>query len=320
MPRSTRTDQAQLAATLRSQRDVIAREQAFACGMTKNAITHQLRPGGPWQRLLPAVYLAQTGTPAPGQRDLAALLYAGPGSVITGAAALWNQGIIRQPPAIVDVLVPADRKLSSTAFVAVHRTTRMPDRVLVEGQRRYALPPRALADTARGLSDLAEVRALVIGAIQKSRCPVELLSRELRLGPVRDSAKLRRVLDEAAAGVRSIVEAEFRDLIRRARLPEPLYNPDLYTRDGIFIARPDAWWPEPGVAAEVDSREFHLSPAGWERTQRRHEEMTRHGIFVLHFSPRRIRTDPAAVVASIRDALRAGAQRPPLSVVTRPAA
>jgi hypothetical protein len=320
MPRSTSTDQVALAATLRRQRNVIARKQAFACGLTGNAITHRLRPGGPWQCLLPAVYLAETGTPTLEQRELAALLYAGPGSVITGAAALQNQGIITQPPAIIDVLVPADRKLGSKAFVAIHRTRRMPDRVLGEGQRRYALPPRALADAARGLNDLAEVRAVVISAIQKSQCPVELLAREIRLGPVRDSARLRRVVTEARAGVRSIVEAEFRDLIRRARLPEPLYNPDLYTVDGNFIARPDTWWPEHGVAAEVDSREFHLSPAGWERTQRRHEAMTRHGIFVLHFSPRRIRTDRSAVVASIKDALRAGAQRPPLPVVTRPAA
>jgi hypothetical protein len=320
MPRSTQTNQAALAATLRKQRNVITRKQAFACAMTNNALRHRIRPDGPWQCLLPAVYLAETGTPTPEQRELAALLYAGPGSVITGVAALRSQGIAATASTIIDVLVPADRKLSSKAFVAIHRTRRMPDNVLVEGRRRYALPPRALADTARGLTDLAEVRAVVIGAIQKAHCPVELLAREVRLGPVQGSARLRRVLAEATAGVRSIAEAEFRDLIRRARLPEPLYNPDLYTADGTFIARPDAWWQEAGVAAEVDSREFHLNPAGWERTQRRHEEMTRHGIFVLHFSPRRIRTDRAAVVASIKDALRAGAERPPLRVTARRAA
>jgi len=47
----------------------------------------------------------------------------------------------------------------------------------------------------------------------------------------------------------------------------------------------DAWWAAAGVAAEIDSREWHLAPAGWERTMRRHAEMISQGILVLHFSP-----------------------------------
>ena len=65
----------------------------------------------------------------------------------------------------------------------------------------------------------------------------------------------------------------------------------------------DAWWPEAGVAAEVDSREWHLSPADWERTLRRHARLSVHGILVLHFTPKQIRTEPAAVAAAIAAAL-----------------
>ncbi len=128
------------------------------------------------------------------------------------------------------------------------------------------------------------------------------------------------MLDEVAEGIRSVTEAEFRDLIKRARLPRPMFNPGLFTADGSFIARPDAWWPSEGVAAEIDSREWHLSPADWERTMRRHARMSTHGILVLHFSPRQIRTDPARAIATIRDTLAAGAARPELRIVARPAA
>jgi very-short-patch-repair endonuclease len=65
----------------------------------------------------------------------------------------------------------------------------------------------------------------------------------------------------------------------------------------------DAWWPDAGVAAEVDSREWHLSPGDWERTLRRHARLTAHGILVLHFTPKQIRTEPAQVAAAIRAAL-----------------
>jgi hypothetical protein len=70
---------------------------------------------------------------------------------------------------------------------------------------------------------------------------------------------------------------------------------------------------------EVDSREWHLSPEDWERTEARHTRMGALGIIVQHFTPRRIRTEPAQVATEIRSALRAGQQRPALAVRTLPA-
>lgn len=312
-----RTD---LPSILQAQEDVISRRQALACGITRNALAHRFRPGGPWRRLLPGVYLAQTGIPTVTQKEMAALLHGGEGSVLTGLAALRGLGIVMADPDMFDVLVPMSRRRESTAFVAIHRTAKMPERVIREGRRLYALAPRALADAARGMTDLREVRALIAGAIQRGDCPLHALARELPQGQMRHSALLRQVLAEAAAGIRSVVEAEFKDLINRAGLPRPMFNARLITAGGRFIATADAWWPEAGVAAEVDSREWHLSPAGWERTMRRHAEMSGHGILVLHFTPRQVRSAPAAVVALVRDTLRAGQARPPLPITARPAA
>jgi hypothetical protein len=313
-------DQAALSATLRRQEEVISRQQALACGMTRDALTHRIRPGGPWQRLLAGVYLAHTGVPTVTQKEMAALLHAGPEGVLTGAAALRTLGVTTAEPAFFDVLVPMYRAPQSVAFVAIHRTTRMPERIIGQGRRSYALVPRALADAARGLTDLREARALVIGAIQQGHCPPGALRDELSEGPVRHSALLRRVLAEAAEGIRSVAEAEFMELIERSRLPKPMFNPRLLTVDGTFIACPDAWWPDAGVAAEVDSREYHLGPEGWQQTMRRHDAMTSHGILVLHFTPSQVRRSPRMVVATLENAIRAGRARPNLSVVARPAA
>jgi hypothetical protein len=315
--RSTGLDEAALLATLRLQDDVIARRQTIACGMTRDALVHRLRSGGPWQRLFPGTYLAVTGSPTLAQKEMAALLYAGPGSVLTGIAALRVQGIGNSAPSVLDVLVPATRQCRSTAFAAIHRTARMPEQVIVVGRRRYALKPRAVADVARGMTELRQVRALVAGVVQDGRCPVSMLVHELNRGPIRDSALLRQVLAEVAQGVRSVTEAEFLDLIKRSRLPVPLLNASVCTADGALIAIPDAWWPEAGVAAEVDSREWHLRPADWERTLRRHAQMSRHGIIVLHFTPRQIRAEPAQVTTAIADALKAGRARPRLPLVAR---
>jgi very-short-patch-repair endonuclease len=317
--KSTGADEKGLSAVLQKQQRVIGRAQALACGMTQGALHYRIRDGGLWQRLLPGTYLAATGAPTTSQWEIAALVYAGSGSVITGAAALRHHGIRAPETAAITVLIPARRSVRSTGPVRIWRTTRMPPIPLNDGPVRVALPARAVADTARALSRLSDVRAVVADAVQSRRCPIFLLEDELDEGPRRGSALLRQVIDEVRGGVRSVAEAEFRDLLRRARLPPPMFNARILAGD-TFVATVDAWWQRAGVAAEVDSREWHLRPADWERTMRRHRAMTAHGILVLHFTPRMIRNDPASVAKEVRDALEAGSARPPLAVRALPAA
>jgi hypothetical protein len=318
MAATTKLDRVTLAQLLRKQHDVITRGQALTCGMTGKALRHRVRPDGPWQILLRGIYVARTGMPTVDQRDMAALLYAGPGSVITGCAALRRLGLSAPRIAEVDVLVPAARQRHSRDFVRVLRTTRMPDLFCASGQIHFALVARAVADAARSLTDLREVRAVVAHSVQAGWCRIAELASELGAGQVAGSARFRQVLAEVADGVRSVTEAEFRDLVQRAGLPMPVFNARLYSR-GALLAVVDAWWPDAGVAAEVDSREWHLSAEDWERTIRRHARMTARGILVLHFTPKQIRTESAQVVAALRAALDAGRTTGPLPVQARPA-
>jgi len=301
----TTFDREMLAETLRRQHEVIARYQVIFCGMSEDALRHRLRPDGPWQRLLPGVYLARTGTPTIDQRDMAALLYAGPGSAITACAALRRLGIRAPSTSFVDVLVPASKRRQSVEFVRVQRTTRMPELVCTSGRISFTLPPRAVVDAARGMTAVRDIRAVVAGSVQQGRCCIQDLAQELGDGPKAGSAGLRRVLAEVADGVRSAVEAEFRDLVKRAGLPMPMFNARLYAGD-VLLAVADAWWPDAGVVAEVDSREWHLSAEDWQRTMRRHARMTAAGIRVLHFTPQQIRTQPVEVATTLRAALDVG--------------
>src|SRR5580704_4864777 len=91
------------------------------------------------------------------------------------------------------------------------------------------------------------------------------------------------------------------------------------TVGGSFIAEPDAWWTDAGVAGEIESREWHLSPRDWERTLARDARMSAYGIIVLQFPPKRLRTEPQVVAAEIRSALAAGRSRGPLDIRALPA-
>lgn len=287
---------------LGKQHGVITRGQLLACGVDQNVFDRRVRAGGSWQRLLPGVYLTVTGTPTQDQLDTAALLYAGRGSTLTGAAALRRHGVRTPPAKIVDVLVPATRERKSVEYVAIRLTTRLPEQVCYIGPVQFVLPARAVADSARWLGDLASVRATVAAAVQTGLCTIDQLVAELRSGPVQGSAYLRTVLAEVASGIRSSSEAEMKDLVKRGRLPLPLFNARLFCGDEL-IAVADAWWPEACVVVEVDSKEWHLSPRDWEKTMNRHAKLTALGILVLHFTPRQIRHEPEQVLATIRQAL-----------------
>lgn len=297
---------------LDQQLSVASRAQLLGLGMKDNAVQRRVRAGGPWQVLLPGVYLSQTGTPNLLQKEMAAMLYAGPESLVTGPVALMHHGL-RSPLVLesVDVLVPLERQRTSTGFVRLHRTRRMPSRAASAGPLRFVFAARAVADTARLLTEMRDVRAVVADAVQRGRCTVADLAGELGAGPVKGSARFRSVLGEVAEGIRSTAEGDLRAVIRAAGLPAPLYNASLYV-DGTFLARPDAWWPRAGVAVEVDSYEWHLSPADADRTRKRHDLMGAAGIIVLHFSPRQIRRERVEVSRLIKAALARGLTRPTL--------
>src|ERR1700759_5352834 len=196
MPRTSSPDG--LADLLEKQSSVVSRAQLLALGMRDTAMQHRVRVGGPWRVLLPGVYIAANGVPSVWQKEMAALLYAGRGSLITGSMALMHHRI-RSGAAfdgVIDVLVPADRQRLSTGFARLHRTARMPPPVCFSGPVRLTLAPRAVADTVRQLTELRDVRAVVADAVQLGRCSLSELAEELRTGPVKGSAQFRSVLAE----------------------------------------------------------------------------------------------------------------------------
>lgn len=284
--------------------------------MASSTIAHRTRPqGGVWQRPLPGVVLLHNGTPTEIERTSAALLYAGPGAVLTGASALRRHGLRSVPSTeAIEVLVPASRHRASARFVVVERTVRPPTPVVLGGFP-CADVGRAVVDHCRRLRDLRAVRALSAEAVQRRLCAIETLVEELRQAQRQRTARIRSAMDGVLAGIRSALEAEFRDLLRRGGVPEPQYNVDLLTPAGRFICAPDGWYADAGVATEVDSVEWHATRQGWEDTQARRGRMAAHGITVVPVTHQRMRTDPMGLLEDLKKALATGSQRPPLPLV-----
>jgi hypothetical protein len=318
MPTLSGYDRGQLARIVRGQYDVVARCQALECGMTRGTIEYRLRPDGPWRQILPGVYLTVTGSPSQEQRETAALLYAGPQSVITGAVAVRRHNLRCAGLNILDVLVPTGNHRKSTGYVQIQRTTRMPGLLYTSGPLRFTDPVRAVADAARGMARFSDVQALVCEAIQRGRCALTELVTELNEGPSKGARWYRMALAEVSEGIRSAAEAQLKHLIDRSDLDRPMYNADLYTLDGLFLGRPDAWFARAGVAGEVDSRQYHLRAKDYEATTLRHNRMEAAGIHVLHWLPSTIKAEPRRVIADLRAAIAAGNMSPPLPIKAIP--
>jgi hypothetical protein len=320
MPITSSYDRDRVAHLLREQYDVITRSQALECGMSPGVVDYRVRNGGPWRIVLPGVYQTVTGTSTPAQRDVAALLYAGPRSVLTGPVAVRRHHLNCAGLNLIDVLIPADTCRKSTGSVQIQRTTRMPRKVWEIGPIRFAPPCRAVADAARQMSRFSDVQAVVCEAVQRKSCTLQTLIRELSEGPSAGSRGLRTALAELGAGVRSSAEADLKHLIDRSDLEKPMYNPMLYDAQGTYLGQPDAWWQRAGVAGEVDSREYHLSAEDYDKTTTRHNRMEARGINVLHWLPSTIKTRPVRVLDDLRAALNSGHLRPPLPITAVPAA
>jgi hypothetical protein len=294
---------------LRHREGVATHRQLRGLGLTGSAITYQIRPGGPWQRLLPGVVLAHRGVPTRRELLLGAVAFAGEGAVVSGADALRAAGAQGVGDSVtVLVLVRADRQKRSFGHVRLERTKRLPDAVVRDGVG-FAPVPRAVIDLCRHQGSTSDVRALVAAAAQQRLCTVRELGVELSHAPRQRTADARKALDEVGDGVRSLAEARARDILKRSGLPMPLWNEQLRDGDGVPFLRPDAWWPEHRAALEIDSRRWHLRPEDWARTQRRQRLLTAHGIMVMAFPPSEILDSPDNFLREVRALLRAAKAR-----------
>jgi len=298
---------------------VICVQRLEQLGIARSTAARRCR-GGPWRRLLPGIVLLNNGEPSAGQRVQAALLHCGEPAMVTGRQACRRHGLLATDPSHeVHVLVPAGRQPSSCGFVVVERTWRLPVPV-VRGGVPLAPVARAVLDAARRMRRLDQIRALVAEAVQSGQCSAPELTGELDAGSPRGTGLVRTALREVSAGVRSVAEADARRLVRRSRLPEPIWNVDIHDLAGNRIARPDGWFDDVALAWEIDSYAYHLAPGDYARTLRRDAAMVANGIVVVRTLPARLRGDPRAVLAELSAAHAQARRRPRPPVTPTPAA
>ncbi|MEU7060341.1 hypothetical protein [Streptomyces sp. NPDC046197] len=331
-----------------AQRRVLTAAQLRAHGVPAAEVNEQCRPGGPWQQMLPGVFLLHPGPPTSEDRLHAVLMYAARGPVqepppgvpaqptarkphrpvdpeamITGLAALTLYGFSTAPPLLslekIDVLVPRLRRVRSTGFARIVRTAALPVPEPVTGLP-VAPVPRALADAVATLADADAVRRLLTEAVRAGHCEPAAVVRELTQARLLSRPHVVDAVDSLLAEGRAIAEDRLYRMVREYRLPDPLWNVDLRLPGGPHLGGLDAYWPEEAVALELDTRAPRQGDrpdedALWSEYARKREHLERLGITVVHITPRKLRDAMEQQATVVRTALMAAADREPAAHV-----
>lgn len=274
---------------------VATTRELIASGCGEASIRRRL-VAGRWQKVLPGVVITHSGPPTRMQMRRAALLWAGPGSMLSYRSAAELLGL-RITEITVDVTVPHGVRRRPNAAVTTHQSSRLTVPVY-----RGGLPctpvARTVVDLACMLDRRNDVRALVADSVQRRLTSFAALQREAAQAPRHNPGSLRAALEEVAAGARSGGEAEFLRLVRAAGLPEPRLNARVAAGGRIYVV--DALWQQCGVIVEIDGMAHHTGVKQRENDLHRQNALHAAGYVVLRFPVRRLYADPAGVIAELR--------------------
>jgi hypothetical protein len=256
------------------QHGVLSRRQCLDAGITDRAIAHRLAVGR-WTRLHQGVYLTSPAAATFLARAVAALLAAGRDAALSHGSAAYLHGLVMAEPRVLEIVVPADRRVRFPVGVRVRVSSYAADRT-----DPLAWPWRTtLADTVLDLAaggSLDAATALVCrSCAMAALTPRAILAALARRTRHRWSADLREVLAEVESGAESPLEVRaVRDVLRAHGLPvgeRQLGSP--VGASGTTVALGPAWngerhdlgYEEFGVLFELDGR---LGHAGWEGRRR----------------------------------------------------
>ncbi|HET9170786.1 MAG TPA: type IV toxin-antitoxin system AbiEi family antitoxin domain-containing protein [Actinospica sp.] len=286
-----------LSTLINSQHGVLTAAQAKAGGLAHETLRRRVQRGL-WQRLVPGVYALQGGPPSRVQWLMAAQLYAGEQSVLTGQAALAVHGL--RPPRDsaagaagfggvqgghcgarprLDALVPHTRRRQSVAPLRIIRTTRFPEATR-SGLLRVAPLARSVVDgclAAVADGEPEAIDAIVTAALEDGRVQLTELEYELAKAPRQHSAAIRAELRTSRAHVRATASQR---LLARLGTSGPfgaMQDVAVYLGQRR-VARAVALWPGRAVAVLVDAPPLDagtLTSLGFAVIQVASEQLTR---------------------------------------------
>jgi hypothetical protein len=237
-------------------------------------------------RVHPRVYAVGHTAPSVEADLWAAVLYAGPGAMLSHATALWWHGLIDSRP--WPLQVTTRRRCRSLRGIRVYGR-RSCERILHRGLPTTSVE-QALLDYAAA-APLPRVRHAL--AVADYRKVLDLPALRAVAGSGRGgSTRLREALERhepRLAHTRSPLERLFLPLCERIGLPPPEVNVWV---EGVLV---DAVWRDKKLVVELDGRDNHSSWAQIQEDRSKELRLRGAGFDVLRYGTRQLEEEAAAV-------------------------
>jgi very-short-patch-repair endonuclease len=290
-----------IAAIAERQRGRVAREQLLAAGATSSAIDRRLRSGA-LEPVHFGVYALPHTSDVPLAMETGALLACGDGAALShhSAATLWHLRPGEARP--VHVTIPTGRSGAKPSGVKLHRSRILtPADIRLRDGLPVTSPARTMLDVAANLPDRDVERLLYEALFARRIVTLQEINATLRrAGGHPGRKRLTRVasVDVRFTSTDSPPEEALHRMIRAAGLPEP--RTQVQVLDYVL----DFFWPELGLAVEVDAYGTHGSPARFESD--RHKDarlLTEMGIIVIRITRAMIEQRPLEALAIVTRAI-----------------
>ncbi len=275
------------------QRGRVTWAQIKALGVPDTTVTTWLRQGY-LHRRLPGVYAVGHSSGGTDSDLAAALLYAGPGAMLSHATAAWWWALVDDAPRVIHISTP--RRCRSQPGVKAHQR-RHCERIWHRG-----FPTTSLPQTFQDLAATSPLRTVRRSLAKADYAGIlDLSAIQAQLGPGRSgTAMLRTALRDhnpRLARTKSQNEVLFLEICEAAGLPLPETN--------VYIAgwEVDALWRQQGIAVEIDGYGNHRSPAQVRRDRRKEFALRKHGLTPLRYSDEQLLERPGEVEDELRGLL-----------------
>jgi hypothetical protein len=252
----------------RQQSGVVCRTQALKAGLSVGTIKFRVSSGR-WQQVHPGVYATFTGASGRSAQLWAALLWAGPGAMLSHETAAELQRLADKPVQVIHVTVPGQRRVRPVPGLSIHRSGRA-----LAAVERDSNPPRTrVEETVLDLTQTAATFDDVCGWVTRAFAR-ELTDEEQLWAAIRQRKKLRwrselhELIAAAASGDHSVLEYRYeRDVERAHGLPEPVRQAPFTGPDGRR-GRRDRLYRGYGVVVELDGQLGHGPEDRWREKDR----------------------------------------------------
>jgi hypothetical protein len=240
-----------------------------------------------------------TGAPGRSAQLWAAVLYAGPGALLSHETAAEIVGLADKPTEQIHLSIPSQRRVAARPGISIHRSERVPD-----AAQGHTYPPRTkIEETVLDLTQAATTFDDVCGWVTRAFAreltdEARLLAAITQRTKLRWRADLHELIMAAAAGDHSVLEFRYeRDVERAHGLPAPARQVP-FAKPGGRRGRRDRVYEEFAVVVELDGRAAHPEENRW-RDKARDNAAAVDGQQTLRYGWADVRYQPCATAAQV---------------------